>query len=126
MGSLQKVFFQKDKIITLDVYDCECVKLFDMSGKYLSKIDAYGEGPGQYLEFDDAALVGNEIMFLGIYPPKLMWFDLDGKFLREEKLARPTDTGVFTEDEKRYYFFNDTRDQVSTLWKVYRSHFRIQ
>ncbi|WP_370539743.1 hypothetical protein [Algoriphagus sp. Y33] len=29
----------------MDVYDCECVKLFDMSGKYLSKIDASGEGP---------------------------------------------------------------------------------
>ncbi|WP_192350097.1 hypothetical protein [Algoriphagus sp. Y33] len=64
----------------------------------------------QYLEFDDAALVGSEILFLGIYPPKLMWFDLDGKFLRKEKLARPTDTGVFSEDENRYYFFNDTRE----------------
>ncbi|SFT55777.1 hypothetical protein SAMN04489724_1324 [Algoriphagus locisalis] len=110
LGGLNKVFFHEDKIVTLDVFDCECVKLFDKAGKYLSKLDAYGEGPGQYLEFDDAIIVGEEILLLGIYPPKLMWFDLDGKFLREEKLARPTDTGVFSEDEKRYYFFNDTRE----------------
>lgn len=109
-GGLQKLFLHKDKIFTLDVYDCECVKIFDMSGKYLSKIDAYGEGPGQYLEFDDAIVVEEEILLLGIYPPKQMWFDIDGKFLREEKLAKPIDTGVFSEDEKRYYFYNNTRE----------------
>lgn len=109
-GGLQKLFFHKNKILTLDVYDCECVKIFDNTGKYLSKLNAYGEGPGQYLEFDDAIIVGEEILLLGIYPPKQMWFSIDGKFLREEKLHKPIDTGVYSEYDKRYYFYSDTRE----------------
>lgn len=109
-GGVHKIIFNGDKIFTLDVTDCQCIKMFDMLGRYISEINANGEGPGQYLEFNDATIVGDEVLLLGIYPPKQMWFSLDGKFLREEKLSKPIDSGLFSEKEKRYYFFNDTRE----------------
>lgn len=109
-AGLHKIIFDGDKIFTLDVTECQCIKMFDMFGRYISEINANGEGPGQYLEFNDAAIVGGEVLLLGIYPPKQMWFSLDGKFLREEKLSKPIDSGLFSEKGKRYFFFNDTRE----------------
>ena len=107
---LPKIFFHDGKIITLDIFGCHCVQIFDRSGKFLSKIRAYGEGPEKYLDFDDAIVVNNELLLLGVFPPKLMWFSLEGKFLREEKLAQQIGSGVFSEEDKRYYFHTSTRD----------------
>jgi hypothetical protein len=39
-----------------------------------------------------------------------MWFSIDGEFLREEKLAKHVGSGIFLEEEKRYYFFKNVRE----------------
>lgn len=109
-AGLQKIFFHDNKIITLDIFGCKCIKVFDQTGQFLSKIRAYGEGPGNYLDFDDVIIVNKELLLLGVYPPKLMRFSLEGEFLREEKLNKSVGSGVYSEIEKRYYFFSDTRD----------------
>lgn len=108
-AGLHKIFFHDDKVLTLDIFGCRCIKVFDRTGQFLSKIRAYGEGPGKYLEFDDAIIVENELIILGVYPPKLMWFSLEGEFLREEKLDKYIGSGVYSEIEKRYYFYSDSR-----------------
>jgi hypothetical protein len=109
-AGLQKIFFHGDKILTLDIFGCNCIHIFDQSGNFISRIRDYGEGPGKYREFDDATIVNEELLLLGVYPPKLMWFSLDGKFLREEKLKQPVASGVYSENEKRLYFYSDTRE----------------
>jgi hypothetical protein len=43
LGGLNKVFFYDDKIFTLDIFGCKCIKIFDSTGNYVSKIRAYGE-----------------------------------------------------------------------------------
>ncbi|WP_339753477.1 6-bladed beta-propeller [Algoriphagus aquimarinus] len=108
-NGLQKIFFHEDKVFTLDLNDCKCIKIFDKSGDYLSIIRAFGEGPEKYLELGDAAIVNGEVLLSGIHPPKLMWFSLDGNFLREEKLAKHLGSTVFSEEAKRYYFSSFAR-----------------
>lgn len=108
-AGLNKIFFHDDKVFTLDIFGCRCIKVYDRSGQFLSKIRAFGEGPGKYLEFDDAIIVDGELLMLGVYPPKLMWFSLEGEFLREEKLDKYINSGVYSENEKRYYFYSDSR-----------------
>ncbi|WP_439489999.1 6-bladed beta-propeller [Algoriphagus sp.] len=110
LGNLNKVFFHEDKIFTLDIFGCKCIQIFDREGKYLSKIRAYGEGPKQYKDFDDATIVNNEVLLLGVVPPKLMWFSTEGEFLKEEKLKDFTGTGIYSENEKRYYFYSNPRE----------------
>ncbi|EAZ83025.1 6-bladed beta-propeller [Algoriphagus machipongonensis] len=105
-GGLPKIIFHEDKILTLDIFGCHCIKIFDKSGQYLTKIRAYGEGPEKYLDFDDAQIVNNELLLMGVYPPKLMWFSLDGDFLREEKLKQHIGSGVYSEKDLRYYFYS--------------------
>lgn len=109
-AGLHKIFFHDDKVFTLDIYGCRCIKVFDRTGQFLSKIRAYGEGPEKYMDFDDAIIVNKELLLLGVYPPKMMWFSLDGEFLREEKLDKYIGSGVYSENEKRYYFYSDSRE----------------
>ncbi len=123
-NGLQKIFFHEDKVFTLDIFGCHCVQIFDRSGKFLSKIRAYGEGPEKYLNFDDAIVVNNELLLLGVFPPKLMWFSLEGKFIREEKLDKPIGSGVFSEEDKRYYFYSKYRELGEYLVETVNESFR--
>lgn len=106
-AGLHKILFYEDKILTLDIFGCKCIKIFDREGNYLSKIRAYGEGPGKYLDLDNLMVVNNEVLVLGLYPPKLLWFSLEGDFLREEKLPKRIEAGVYDKVEKRYHFFTE-------------------
>ena len=69
----------------------------------MAKIDAYGEGPEKYISFDALAVVNEELVLLGVYPSKLMWFSLEGQFLRELILKDRFGPGVFSEFDNRYY-----------------------
>ncbi|WP_338227743.1 6-bladed beta-propeller [Algoriphagus taiwanensis] len=123
-AGIQKIIFHGDKIFTLDIFGCKCIHVFDRLGNYLSKIRAYGEGPEKYLDFDNAIIVNEEILLLGVYPPKLMWFSLDGKFLREEKLKKHVGSGIYSEKENRYYFYSNTRDSEEFFVRSVNENFQ--
>ncbi|PZX46406.1 6-bladed beta-propeller [Algoriphagus chordae] len=103
---IPRIFFHEDRIYVLEIFGCKCIQIFDRSGKYLNKIISYGEGPGEYLDFDDAIIRNDEIMLIGVFPSKLMWFSLEGKFLREQKVTDQFGAVVFSDLEKRYYFYS--------------------
>ncbi|MEB2786425.1 6-bladed beta-propeller [Algoriphagus persicinus] len=102
-GVLQ-VFFHDEKIYVVDTQGCKCIQIFDKTGKYLNEINGYGEGPGQYLQFYTAIFKENELMLLGV-PKKLMWFDLEGEFLREQHVNQQIGAAAYSDSEKRYYFY---------------------
>ncbi|WP_339717035.1 6-bladed beta-propeller [Cyclobacterium amurskyense] len=106
---LHQIRFYGDKIYNLDIYNCKCISIFNKAGKYIGKIDAYGEGPGEYLDFDALTFVNEELVLLGVYPRKIMWFSLEGEFLRELTLKAPFGPGVFSEFDNRYYSYNSAR-----------------
>ncbi|WP_439482052.1 6-bladed beta-propeller [Cyclobacterium plantarum] len=123
-AGLQKVLFHEDRIYTLDIYGCKCIHIFDKSGKYLSKIDAYGEGPGQYLDFDDLAVVDAELVLLGVFPRKIMWFSLEGEFLREHFFQERVGPGVFSDLDQRFYLYTETRDPEDYFVKSFNKSFQ--
>lgn len=108
---LSQIFFQDDRIYVMDIFGCKCIQIFDRSGKYLNKLREYGEGPGQYLDFDGAIVRNEEIMLVGVFPRKLMWFDLSGEFLREQKVSKQFGGVIYSESENRYYLFNNASEQ---------------
>jgi hypothetical protein len=109
-AGLHQIHFYQNRIYTLDIFGCKCIHIFDRSGNYLSKIKAYGEGPGQYLDYDAAAFVDGELVLLGVFPRKIMWFSLDGEFLRELFFQDRIGPGVFSEFDQRFYLYTATRD----------------
>lgn len=123
-AGLQKILFYENRIYTLDIFGCKCIHIFDKSGKFLSKIDAHGEGPGQYLDFDDFAVVDGELVLLGVLPRKMMWFSLEGEFLREHFSRDRIGTGVFSAFDQRMYLFTDTRDPGDYFVKSFGKSFQ--
>ncbi|WP_163380935.1 6-bladed beta-propeller [Cyclobacterium sp. SYSU L10401] len=123
-AGLQKVLFHEGRIYTLDIFGCKCIHIFDKSGKYLSKIDAYGEGPGQYLDFDDLAVVDEELVLLGVFPRKIMWFSLEGDYLRELTFREQLGPGVFSEFDQRFYLYTETRDPEDYFVKSFNKSFQ--
>jgi len=104
-GDISQILFYNDRIYVKDVYGCKCIQIFDGNGTFLNKIKSFGEGPGQYLEFNDAIFLKEEILLVGVFPRKLMWFGLDGIFLREQKVEEKIGTGAYSDRDKRYYFY---------------------
>nr|MBI1231251.1 6-bladed beta-propeller [Cytophagales bacterium] len=112
-----KILFHEDRIYTLDLYGCNCIHIFDKSSRYLSKLKAYGEGPGEYLEFNDLTFHDGELVLLGVYPRKIMRFSPEGSFLREEYVQEMVRSGIYNERDGRFYLFAPTRDPGDTFVK---------
>ena len=64
------------------------ILIFDITGKYINKIDRIGQGPEEYLQISDFALDTNkeQIILLCDVPNKLMYFAYNGDFVKEESL----------------------------------------
>ncbi|SFB07931.1 hypothetical protein SAMN04489723_10496 [Algoriphagus aquimarinus] len=108
-GSRQ-VFFHDEKIYVVDTQGCKCIQIFDETGNYLNEINGYGEGPGQYVQFYSAVFKDNELMLLGV-PKKLMWFDLEGKFLREQQVDQQIGAAAYSDSEESYYFYTNASEK---------------
>jgi hypothetical protein len=63
------------------------VFVFDELGKFIAKIKQIGKGPGEYLQITDFTIdtKNKQIILLCDIPNCLMYFDLDCKFLKQEK-----------------------------------------
>jgi hypothetical protein len=63
------------------------VFIFNESGKFLTKIQRIGNGPGEYIQATDFTIdaENRQIILLCDIPNCLMYFDMDGKFLIRER-----------------------------------------
>ena len=77
---------------TLFIYDDLSYKLFifDINGKYISKIDHKGEGPNEYIQTNDFAIdtETKQIILLCAVPEKRMYFNYKGEFIKQEKNSK--------------------------------------
>jgi hypothetical protein len=63
------------------------VFIFDELGKFITKIKRIGKGPGEYTQATDFTIdtQNRQIVLLCDIPNCLIYFDMDGKFLKQEK-----------------------------------------
>ncbi|UZD23514.1 6-bladed beta-propeller [Algoriphagus halophytocola] len=123
-AGLHQISFSEDRIFTLDIFGCKCIKVFDRSGNYLNNIKAYGEGPGQYLDLDKFMVVMDEIIISGVHPPKLMWFDVEGNFIREAKQKIHISSVAYDENAERYYFLKSIHEAEDFMVMSLNSEFQ--
>lgn len=123
-AGLHKILFYKDKIMTMDIFGCKCIKIFDSKGNFLNQIRAFGDGPEKYKEFDNFIIDKNEVLFLGVYPPKLMWFDMEGNFLKERKTDLSIKDGVYNRSTRRYYFSNNLYGELDFIAQSVNDKFK--
>lgn len=86
MGDIMKVISVKDRIFVAP-WNGKSIFIFDRKGKYLSRIDKEGRGPGEYLKISDF-MVTEQPKEILVYAQegKLNFYDWQGNFLREGKM----------------------------------------
>jgi hypothetical protein len=50
IGSVSKVEIAGDRIFVLDMQTADVVQVYDINGKYITRIGAKGNGPGEYIK----------------------------------------------------------------------------
>ena len=75
--------------------------IFDVNGKGLAKIDRKGQGAHEYVHIEsfDVSHIDSTVC-LFVFPPRLMYFDMQGHFLKETKLdVRGEDFALVGQDK---------------------------
>lgn len=81
------IYLQKEqKIIVLDSRVAKTILVFGLDGKFLYRIGKKGEGPGEYTDPDEIAFENNTIVVASDNGLKLLFYKLDGTFVKEISL----------------------------------------
>ena len=82
LGYADKVLIRNNRIYVADFNQTMSLFVFDMSGKFLFKINRRGQGPGEYTSFRDFDLQNNEEIYMFDHlGKKLLIFDSEGNYL---------------------------------------------
>ena len=87
IGNADKILIKNDKIYVADFDMTSILFVFDLTGKFLAKIAKKGQGPGEYLMFNDFDVQANgDIYMLDGSSNKVRVYDKSGEYLREIKM----------------------------------------
>ena len=81
VGEIDYVKYADDHFFVLD--DSESLYVFDRNGRGRTALNKKGQGPGEYLDARSFDLTTDSLICLLTYPSKLMYYTLDGSFVRE-------------------------------------------
>jgi hypothetical protein len=85
ISSINRIYIQDSILYILDLKQ-DIIFIFNISGKYISKIDNKGKGPKQYINVDDIYINDDkELIICDIANRKLIHYSALGDFLFEEK-----------------------------------------
>ena len=88
IGKVTHLLFTPDRIVVGDAYMSKAVFVFDREGNPRAVINRLGRGPQEYQNIDDVFLTPDR-QAIGIVDnsdEKLLYFDMDGNFLRGQSL----------------------------------------
>jgi len=125
IGAIDKIIYSNDRIFILDPDGSKKVLEFDDKGKFIDQIGRYGKGPGEYDQPDDISFdwIGKKIILYVKSKKALLYFDLNGKFIKEVPLNIYFSNFSFI-SENRYAVYMDN-DINSSLPDNPRSNFIV-
>ena len=88
LGRIDRIIDWGDRFVIFDGKEQQAV-IFDTTGNSIAQIKRLGKGPGEYVQVGDCAVdpLTDELVLLADQPGKLLWFDRDGKYLREKRVS---------------------------------------
>lgn len=88
IGQIDKMLVRNDRIFVADYHGSKSLFVFDMQGKFIFKINSFGRGPGEFLEFFDFNIApSGEIYLWDVAQFKLIRYSSEGFFLSEKRLS---------------------------------------
>jgi len=83
IGNIGELKVVEDHIIVFDDIGNR-VLIFDGEGNYLTKIDNQGQGPEEFGQVYNIAYSSEESLIIIAAKGKMLWYDLEGNFVREK------------------------------------------
>lgn len=119
LGRIEYVCFVHNHFFVLD--DSDKLYVFDRSGHGSFILDRKGQGPHEYVDIHGFDVANDSSLCLLTYPPKLMYFDWNGTFVKEVRLAnRGFELSLLSDDFAVLYRDNvgSTPDKASFMLDV--------
>jgi len=115
IGHIDKIVCFENRIYIMDK-QTSSLFMFDMKGKYLSKICKIGNGPGEYttLNYFDIDIENRQIVLIDLMTYWCIRYDLSGKYISRKRIPvnmegfAPVSTG-------KYVSFSNFRDNLRFL-----------
>jgi len=77
---------------------------FDSQGEFIENLFREGEGPGEMKEIGSILIIANRIIIYERTKNKMIELEMDGDFIREQKLEKKRFTDVLAYYRDKYYF----------------------
>ena len=119
IGQIDKLIIFENRIHILDT-QTSSVFIFDMTGKYLSKICRIGNGPGEYrkLHFFDIDKEKRQIVLVDLLSMWIMRYDFDGKYISRKRIQIFT-ISIIPSQNGEYISFSNFRNNSRFLAPEY-------
>lgn len=119
LGRIEYARFVHNHFFILD--ENKKLYVFDRNGHGSFFLDRKGQGPQEYIDILGFDVTRDSLLCLLTYPPKLMYYDRKGSFLKEIKLAnRGFEFSLLSDDFAVLYKdnVNSTPEQASSMLDV--------
>jgi hypothetical protein len=77
---------------------------FDSQGEFIEDLFREGEGPGEMMQIGSILIIANRIIVYERTKNKIIELNMDGDFIREQKLEKKRFTDVLAYYRDKYYF----------------------
>ena len=116
IGTIDKLVVKGGVIFILD-YTQKTLFLFDINGKFISKINAVGRGPGEYHKIGDFYIDSKNRMIEILDGWKIMKYDFSGKYIDGIRFERPV-SNFYKTKNGNYWLWTGSQyvgDNTNTL-----------
>lgn len=104
IGEINKLVVTDNRFYILDKILAKTLFVFDKTGSFIFKLKVTGKGPGEVLELRDFCIYKNQLLLLDYR--KVLFFDLDGNFIREKKIDFDPENISVLNDQNVFLFNN--------------------
>ncbi len=104
IGEVNKLVVTDNRFYILDKILAKTLFVFDKTGSFIFKLKVTGKGPGEVLEIMDFCIYENQLLLLDYR--KVLFFDLDGNFIREKKIDFAPENISVLNDQNVFLFNN--------------------
>lgn len=102
LGMVHQVQKIGNKLVVVDTYKAQKILVFDINGKFLYRIGAKGEGPGEYSSLNHVLITSEAIYILDWLTWKYIGYDLEGNILYEHKFQKNVPEALVRLDEHTF------------------------
>ncbi|WP_294628996.1 6-bladed beta-propeller [uncultured Bacteroides sp.] len=108
IASIDRIIRHNGRYYILDKRSKQ-VLCYEASGKFIHSIRSVGNGPGEYTALTDMTIdpESSQLILLG-YPSTLLYYNLEGAFVKSICLENPTSFHALSADNEFIYLLNPT------------------